>query len=156
MRLFFLRHAHALEGADDAARPLSPKGLKQCRAVGKFLKRAGVQFDRVYSSPLVRARQTADAVLAAMESSRDVKVEEADALLNDDRGFERWLLGLPKVETVLLVGHAPSLSVRLAGMLGLDDPDAVDLPKAGLACLETPDRLSGSLKLFASPKLGLE
>jgi len=73
MKLYFLRHAEAQDGTDDGARALTAHGKKEAREVGRFLKRAGIEFDAAYSSPLVRARQTAEIVLeicgsAALES----------------------------------------------------------------------------------------
>src|SRR6266540_153796 len=90
MKLYFLRHADALEGADDAARPLSPQGRKEAQEVGRFLKRAGIEFDSAYSSPLVRARQTAEIVLDLCGSA---KLDLTAALLNEtsDEEFDVWL-----------------------------------------------------------------
>ena len=79
MKLYFLRHAEALDGKDDAGRPLSPHGKKEAREVGRFLKGAGIEFDAAYSSPLVRAKQTAKIVLEVCGSA---ELEIADALLN--------------------------------------------------------------------------
>ena len=80
MKLYFLRHADAREGADAAARPLSPHGRKEALEVGRFLKRAGIEFDAAYSSPLVRAKETAEIVLDACGPT---KLELTAALLND-------------------------------------------------------------------------
>src|SRR5204863_430910 len=93
MKLYFLRHAEALDGTDDAARPLSPQGKKEAREVGRFLKGAAIEFDAAYSSPLVRAKQTAQIVLDACGSA---ELEIADALLNETAPaqFEDWLKDL--------------------------------------------------------------
>ena len=155
MRVFFLRHAHALDDPNDAIRPLSDRGRKQCREVGKFLRKASIRFDRAYSSPLLRATQTTEEVLKAMGPGRKPRLEEVDVLLNESALFPGWLARLPDVDTVLLVGHAPSLPEHLARLIALPDPGRVNLPKAGLACVETEDRRTGILKLFVSPKLGM-
>jgi phosphohistidine phosphatase len=67
MRLYFLRHADAEDGMDDVARPLSVHGKKEAAAVGNFLKTAQIQFDAVYSSPLVRAKSTAEIVVSTSQ-----------------------------------------------------------------------------------------
>jgi len=154
MRLYFLRHADALEGANDASRSLSPKGKKQSRALGRFLKRAGIRFDAAYTSPLVRARQTAAIVLETSGSADTAKLTLAEALLNESSDFEftRWLKGLPEANHVLLVGHAPALAQRLSNLMGLRDADIVRLPKGGLACLEAEDRGEVTLKFLITPK----
>src|SRR2546423_13462092 len=99
MKLYFLRHAEAVEGPDDADRLLSPRGKRQAREVGRFLKRAAVEFDAAYSSPLVRARQTAEIVLEICGAG---ELESAEALLNEtSQGqFDEWLKELPEAKHV--------------------------------------------------------
>ena len=158
MKLYFLRHAEALDGADDAARPLSPHGRKQAACIAEFLKAAGVEFDAAYSSPLVRARQTSEIVLEICDGVNRSQAHVADALLNEASqvAFSRWLTELPPVKHTLLVGHAPSLAERVCSLISISDSAALKLPKAGLACVETEDGQKGILKLLVSPKpLGL-
>lgn len=155
MRLYFLRHADARPGADDAARPLSPLGRKQSRKMGRFLRKAGIEFDAAYSSPLVRAHQTADLVLKTLDTLPPRKLEIADALLNETSRarFDQWLKGLPEAAHVLLVGHAPTMDERVCHLLGVNRGDLLKLPKGALACLETEDRDTASLKFYITPKL---
>jgi phosphohistidine phosphatase len=158
MKLYFFRHAEAEDGADDAARALTPLGRKQARELGRFLEQAGVSFGAAFSSPLVRARQTAEIALGAFDELKPVKLMLADALLNEtsERDFDQWLEELPDEKHVLLVGHEPSLSVRVRHLLGLERADALKLPKGGLACVDTEDRKAGTLKFFITPRaLGL-
>ena len=152
MKLYFLRHAEAVDGPDDADRPLAARGKKNAREVGRFLQRAVIEFDAAYSSPLMRAKQTAEIVLEACGSA---ELEIADALLNatSPAQFEEWLKNLPEAKHVLLVGHAPSLAERVRQLLGIANTETLKLPKGGLACLETDDRRAAALKLFVTPKL---
>jgi phosphohistidine phosphatase len=151
MKLYFLRHTEALDGPDDAARPLSPGGKNDARELGRFLKRAGVEFDAAWSSPLIRAKQTAEIVLAACGQAT-LEIEKALSNEAAQSDFDRWLKGLPALKRVLLVGHAPSLPERVRRLLGLTIPETFTMPKGGLACLETEDRLSAGLKFFITPK----
>jgi len=155
MRLYFLRHADALPGADDAARPLSPLGRKQSRKMGRFLRKAGIEFDAAYSSPLVRARQTADLVLKTLDTLPPRKLQIADGLLNEtsQARFDQWLKGLPEAGHALLVGHAPTMDERVCHLLGVDRGHLLKLSKGALVCLETEDRGTASLKFFITPKL---
>ena len=152
MKLYFLRHADALDGADDAARPLSPHGRKEALEVGRFLKRAGIAFDAAYSSPLVRAKETAEIVLNVCGST---KLEFTDALLNEtsDAKFDEWLKGIPDARHICLVGHAPSLAQWVRQLLGITGTEALKLPKGALACLETENRRTAALKFLVTPKL---
>ncbi|MBU6398772.1 MAG: phosphohistidine phosphatase SixA [Verrucomicrobia bacterium] len=153
MNLLFLRHADAVAGRDDARRPLSTAGKRDARRLARFLQRAGIRFDAAYSSPLVRARQTAEIVLAITQAPRKPKLSLADALLNEATDFAGWLESLPEAQTVLLVGHAPSLGERVCGLLGVADASRLKLAKGGLACLETDDRRGARLKFLVSPKV---
>jgi phosphohistidine phosphatase SixA len=154
MRLYFLRHAHALPGADDAARPLSPRGWRQARGMARFLEEAGIEFDLACSSPLVRACETAEAVLHCCGAVPAKRLRKVNTLLNDatQNQFDAWLRALPDANHVLLVGHAPTLADRVRALLGITDPDTLVLPKGALACLETEDRRTATLKLFLAPR----
>jgi len=152
MKLYFLRHAEALDGADDAARPLTSHGEKQAREVGRFLERAGIEFDAVYCSPLVRAKQTAEGVLKICGSA-DLQIAEAFLNETSQAQFDKWLKEIPEVKHACLVGHAPSLGERICQLLAMTNPEALKLPKGGLACLETEDRHSAVLKFFVTPRL---
>ena len=72
MNLFFLRHGVAVKRdkfdyAGDAARPLTPKGKKQLRHVAAAMTAMELNFDLILSSPLVRARQTAEIIAAELK-----------------------------------------------------------------------------------------
>jgi phosphohistidine phosphatase len=155
MRLYFLRHADALAGADDAARPLSPRGWKQARRLGRFLEEAGVVFDMGYTSPLVRARETAEVVLNCCGVAATSQLKKVEVLANDatQKRFDAWLRSLPDLEHVLLVGHAPTLAERVRSLLGLQDESTLSLPKGAVVCLETKDQRTAALKFFVTPKL---
>lgn len=156
MKLFFLRHAEAEPGDDDARRELTGKGRKDARRIGKFLRDAGVKFDAAFASPLIRAQQTAELTLAECPLRRGVKLRCVDALLNgtSPKDFQHWLAKLPKTaEAVLLVGHAPSLAENVAQLLGLPKSTACNLPKGGLAGVELTADAAPTLRLFITPKL---
>jgi len=154
MKLYFLRHAEALDGPDDAIRPLSQRGRQQSRRLAHLLLEAGIVFDAAFTSPLVRAGETAELVLAVTNKAARVKLTLADALLNDTSpaDFDRWLAALPARANILLVGHEPSLSQRVRRLLGLKRPGALELPKAGLVCLERAAGQDAALKFFLTPK----
>jgi phosphohistidine phosphatase len=153
MKLYFLRHADALDGMDDAARPLSPKGKNQSRCIAKFFKNAQICFDVVYSSPLVRAKETAERVLA--ESEQKLAVQVTDMLRNETKidKFEHWLKSLEEMEYVLLVGHSPSIGARVRKLLKIEVAGAnvLELPTAGLAAIEVKD-IHVRLMFFIEPE----
>src|SRR5439155_4236406 len=62
MRLYLVRHAEAAPGTPDELRTLTPEGREQARQLGERLRGEGVVADAVLCSPLLRARETADAL----------------------------------------------------------------------------------------------
>ena len=65
MLLFLVRHAHAEPGDPDETRPLSERGRSEARVLAESLSKHATPPVSVVTSPLLRARQTADAIAAA-------------------------------------------------------------------------------------------
>jgi len=154
MKLYFLRHTEAEDGDVDDLRRLSRKGRRDARALGRYFSEIELGWDRAFTSPLVRARETAAIVLKECPLTGGAKLAEVDALRNGTgkAGFFRWLASLPEVESVLMVGHEPSLSAWVRQFLGIPVAERLLLPKGGLARVDSDDRKTGSLRLLISPK----
>ena len=114
-----MRHSDAVSpgaGVPDTFRYLTERGRRKCREVGRLLREAGVSFDAICTSPLVRAVQTAelfaDAVnyLGAVESA----TEFAPGTVPDVTCKEL----LQRGQSVLLVGHEPGMSSLSAFLVG--------------------------------------
>ncbi len=137
MNLYFLRHGEALDGAQypDGERPLSNHGLQQAAAVGCFFREQGIRFDRVFCSPLLRARQTTEAVL---QESGAIPVTTTDLLISSCDPHRILLeLRTHHCEEVLLVGHEPHLGKTVSLLLGLEDRSRVEMKPCSLACVAT-------------------
>ena len=113
MNLYLLRHGIAVsaeETAPDGERPLTAKGIKRMRKAARGLRRLGLDFDAILTSPLARARQTADIVAAALGLESHLTVVEA---LQPNCSVEELLASLSDYQHrkhLLLVGHEPLLS----------------------------------------------
>jgi phosphohistidine phosphatase len=114
MKLFLMRHGDALDGFDDAKRPLSKKGVREALLAGEFLKRAGEAPDVIYHSGLLRSSQTAFGVARRLGLER--KLFERSGLLpgNSVSSFSEELDG--DEADILLTGHLPFVSC-LASLL---------------------------------------
>jgi phosphohistidine phosphatase SixA len=129
VRVYLVRHADAAPGEPDDLRALTPDGRRAARELGERLAADGVQPDALVSSPLLRARETAN------EIGHAVGVEpETDERL----GFGATAAGLRETvegrgETVVAIGHQPDCG-RIAAELG----DGVEppFPPAGMVVLE--------------------
>ena len=129
MRLILIRHADADPGTPDELRRLNATGREQARDLGERLAASGVEPDAVLTSPLLRARETGEAVAAALGS----KSEAAEALAPGatTAGVREAVAG--RGETVIVIGHQPDCG-RIAAELG----DGVEprFPPAGMVELE--------------------
>lgn len=141
MTLYLLRHGIAEDRAapgikKDADRVLTAEGRQKVRRLAKALGRLEVQFDRIFSSPYLRARQTAELVAGA--SAQGPKVELWEELTPDGDALAliaRLKQLKPVPGHVLLVGHEPYLS-GLASLLLTGTPElSLTLKKAGLCVL---------------------
>ncbi|RME92410.1 MAG: phosphohistidine phosphatase SixA [Verrucomicrobia bacterium] len=141
MKLYLLRHGKAepREGPglrDDASRALTPEGRRRVELAARGMRRMGLRFDRILSSPLVRARETAEIVAAVLDAG--VEVEFSKWLAEDDRQVEliQEIRSLrPPPENLLLVGHEPWLSELVALLIGGGPMLPIRFKKSGLACL---------------------
>ncbi|HKZ05882.1 MAG TPA: phosphohistidine phosphatase SixA [Methylomirabilota bacterium] len=159
MRLYLMRHAEAGDAdarrwPDDRDRPLTDAGEREHAVVAATLARMGVRFDRLLTSPLVRARRTAE-ITAAVYGGAPAP-EETPAL--DDHatvpGFLAVLARLPRDAAVLAVGHEPLLSATVGALVSRDGAARVVMPKSGVAAIEldgTPAPGGGRLLFHLRP-----
>jgi phosphohistidine phosphatase SixA len=128
VRLFLVRHAHAAPGDPDSLRPLSSEGREQARALGERL--AAASPDAVVTSPLLRARETADAIARAA----GVQVRSDERLAPGAAADDVAAAVAGAGETVVVVGHQPDCS-EIAAALGAGERR---FAPAGFAELELP------------------
>jgi len=155
--LYVLRHGIAVlrETAEvpDKARPLTPKGRKRMRQIGRGLRGLGVEPDRIISSPLPRAWETAEIVAEALGLSDRLETSE---MLSDDRSAKSirdWVLTREEPR-LMIVGHNPGFSLLLSLLAtGSTSTLRCDLKKGGLAALSAQDGGRFGLDWIAPPLL---
>lgn len=146
MDLYLIRHADAVSRSDpnftEEDRPLTDKGRDQARALAEALQAHNVQFSAVVSSPLVRARQTAEQMLQHMPGPlAELQFSDHLAPRGKFKKLRRYLLGLG-ADSVALIGHEPDLSALAARFMGSRKAQ-LELAKAGVAklrCDGLPDK----------------
>lgn len=156
--IYLVRHAIAEDRGpdypDDRKRPLTGRGMSRFRKVARGLARLDAEVDLILSSPLVRARQTAD-ILSEVLSAHP-QVLETDALLPDATyaQLQAELGRRSRVASIALVGHMPSAGVFAARLVGSDEP--FDFKKGGVCRIDVarlPPSAPGQLKWLATPKM---
>lgn len=150
MKLYFLRHAQAVEGTADVAdhdRELTESGRQRTQIAARVMKRLGLQPAHIYSSPRVRAVQTAEIVAQALR----MRVELTEQV---NFGFSLsavadLIAGVGVDGEVMFVGHEPSMSGVVHALTG----GAVTMKKGGLARVDVLDDVSlqGALVWLIAP-----
>ena len=104
MRLFLVRHAEAAPGEPDELRPLTPAGRAAARDLGERLAREHPT--AVVSSPLLRARETADQIARAA----DLTPEADERLAPGASVSDLQAAFADRGGTVIAIGHQPDCS----------------------------------------------
>ncbi|MDA8370202.1 MAG: histidine phosphatase family protein [Nocardiopsaceae bacterium] len=132
-RLVILRHAAAqycLNSADHV-RGLTDEGRIQARAAGAQLAQAGLVPDHVICSTALRARQTLELVLSQLPREPTIDYAESAYSANVDTIFELINAVDPEVETLLVVGHNPTMA-QLAAVF-VEDGGFISFSPASIA-----------------------
>jgi phosphohistidine phosphatase len=159
MKLYILRHGDAAEHGDprykENERPLTPKGLQRTKQLAHTLRQMEISFDAILSSPLTRARQTAEIVARGL----DGKVELTEHLApagSMEKLVEEISVIRPVPDAVLLAGHEPYLSGFIS-LLCIGGPNLPMKLKKGALCRLEVDTLScgkcATLEWLLQPRL---
>lgn len=149
MNLYILRHALAGERGsadfpDDSKRPLTPKGERKTRLAAQAMKKLGISFDHILSSPYLRAAQTAEIVAAGLKARK--RLAYVEALTPDGRTYallETISRLDPSPKSVLLVGHEPALSGLISLLVSGDSRCMIELKKGALCKLSVERMKAG-------------
>jgi phosphohistidine phosphatase len=158
LELYIIRHGIAAERGeeypDDSKRPLTNEGIARLRKEAKALDKLDVAFDLILTSPLVRARQTADILAETMKSKPPVTATDALTPAGGPAAVMQELGKHMKKARIALVGHEPNLGELAAFMIGAKTP----LPfKKGAICRIDfaifPPKGKGALCWFVTPRM---
>ena len=151
MILYFLRHAHAEDGYDkpDELRALTETGHQQAAATGDLMKLLNLKLNALYTSPRVRAIQTAEAIGNALGLTPQVR-EELNIGFNLSR-LNKLVGEAGMNASIMVVGHEPTLSQTIREITG----GRVEMKKCGLARVDVMIRqpLNGELVWLLPPRL---
>lgn len=156
--LYLVRHALAAERGeewpDDDQRPLTVRGVARFREVVQGLKKLEAGVDEIFTSPLVRARQTADLLAAGLPGMPPVKVLDALAPGHAPASVMAQLARSARRRRIALVGHEPGLGELAAHLIGAGR--ALPFKKGGVCRIDVESltsRRAGALTWFVQPKL---
>ena len=157
--LYLIRHGLAAERGenypDDAKRPLTSKGIQRLRQEGKALVALDVTFDVILTSPLVRTRQTAEALAATFRDAPPIVNTQALAPGGTHNAImEELAKQSHRRKKIALVGHEPGIGELAARLLGLRK--ALEFKKGAIAQIDVtalPMAGPGQLRWFMTPRI---
>jgi phosphohistidine phosphatase len=158
MKFLLIRHADAQplpEGSDleDMNRPLTDKGIAQCKILATALLRISLPLGKVVSSPYLRAVQTAEELLKHYPEPKP-EIHQSPPLEpgGKEKKLSRFLRGLD-TEHVTLIGHMPDLAAYAGWLIGSKKAQLA-LTKTGAAYIESdtgPGKGCGTLTWLITP-----
>ena len=156
--LYLIRHGLAEERGDawpdDAKRPLTEEGMSRLRRAARALVRLDVTVDVVLTSPLVRARQTAELLAAAFSPHPSLVNVDALAPGGNPPAMAAEIEKHGRRHHILIVGHEPGLG-ELAGWL-VGSRNAIEFKKGGICRIDVEGstlRGGGALRWMMTPKI---
>ena len=155
MELLLLRHGQAenhSSAGGDFSRALVEKGVEQARHAARILRSANSLPDLVLTSPLVRARQTADAFTQESAIPGAIVQSWLSCGMAPETALEE-LSAYTDFERIMIVGHEPDFSRFIQYSLGAFG-EAVEVRKGSVTCLEiNPPSRRATLRFLLPHKL---
>ena len=137
MRLYFLRHGDAELGSpvNDSDRNLTSEGIAEAECAAGSVRLLKLTFTALLSSPLDRARQTAE-IVAKQYPAVQLQSFEHITPTSEPQNLFRELHSFPRDSRILLVSHEPFISHCIAALISGGGQPRISIKKASLACVE--------------------
>lgn len=154
MQLLLLRHGKAEDCSPggDFSRQLEEKGHEQARHAARILAAADLLPDLVLSSPVLRARQTADTFSAAAGMPGAIIQTWLSCGMSPETALAELAL-FPEFDRIMIVGHEPDFSRLIERCLGTT-ADCIEVRKGSITCLDLrPPKPRATLRFLIPHKL---
>jgi phosphohistidine phosphatase len=158
LELYLIRHGIAAERGeqypDDSKRPLTSRGIARLKKEAKALESQGIAFDLVITSPLVRARQTADAIAESFRTKPPVTTSDSLAPAGTPAAVIQEITKHARKARIALVGHEPNMGELAARLIGARTP--LEFKKGAVCRIDfevLPPKGVGQLRWFITPRM---
>ncbi len=159
MELYFLRHGEAGQRSSalskDFERTLTVAGKKEIERIAKVVDKMENKFDKIISSPLKRASETADILAKELKLADELEIWVELKPEGKREDLYKKLSRLKRDSTVLLVGHEPYLSTTISEIISGTPASRISLKKAGIARIRVMQFLpkpTGELRSLLTPR----
>ena len=158
LELYLVRHAIAAERGpdypDDSKRPLTTAGISRFRKEAKALGTLDVEIELIISSPLTRAKQTAEIVAQALPTKPALTLSDSLAPAGTPASVFQELAKHMRKGKIALVGHEPNIGELAARLIGSRTP--IEFKKGAICRIDFevfPPKGSGQLRWLVTPKM---
>ena len=158
LELYLVRHAIAADrGADypdDSKRPLTTAGISRFRKEAKALGALDVEIELIISSPLTRAKQTAEIVAQALPTKPTLTLSDSLAPAGTPASVFQELAKHMRKGKIALVGHEPNIGELAARLIGSRTP--IEFKKGAICRIDFevfPPKGSGQLRWLVTPRM---
>lgn len=158
LEVYLIRHGVAAERGeeypDDSKRPLTSEGISALRKEARALDGLGIGFDYIITSPLVRARQTADVFAEHLKTKPSVSNSDALAPAGSPAAVVQEIVKHARKGRIALVGHEPNMGELAARLIGARA--AIEFKKGAICRIDfeaLPPKGVGHLRWFIAPKM---
>jgi phosphohistidine phosphatase len=143
MNLYFLRHAKAHprgpKWRPDSKRPLTKEGEKKMVEAARGMKKLGISFDLILSSPYARALRTAQIVVEVYKVRKLFPSNNLASNADPNDIVSEIIDNFSTLKDVMIVGHEPFLSGLISVLLTGDGALKIDFKKGGLCKLSVEE-----------------
>ena len=156
MKIYLIRHASAVGIGGgivrDAQRTLTNEGKSEAAHVARAMKSIGVKPDILVTSPLIRAKETAE----ILQSELGGELHTSDSLAPGvtPANVFRFLSKFPDANEIVLAGHEPDMGDLVKVLVGGGIEFSMPFTQAGVCCVEVvdvPPSMAGILKWLITP-----
>ncbi len=134
MAIYLVQHGLAMSKEADSSQGLTPEGIKEVRRIAEVAAHYGIRVESIVHSGAARAKQTADILDTAIESSRGVSVRKGISPMDQ---VSLVAAKLDPESNLMLVGHLPFME-RLVSLLttGSEEFRPFKFQNGGVVCLD--------------------
>jgi phosphohistidine phosphatase len=158
LELYLVRHAIAAERGDefpdDSKRPLTSQGISRFKKEAAALDALGMSVALILTSPLVRARQTADILSESLEGKPTVVNTDSLSPAGTAAAVVQDLTKHAKKGRIALVGHEPNIGELAGRLIGARTP--LEFKKGATCRIDfevLPPKGTGQLRWFLTPRM---
>jgi phosphohistidine phosphatase len=154
MEIYLMQHGPALPKDQDPEEGLGPEGKERVHASGQALRKMGISFDAILSSPKKRSKDTAAIVAEAVGFPLDKIIETKNVkAMAPPEDTVQALSELSGATRVLIAGHLPSVAEVASFLLTEGSKASVQFEMGGCCCIDVEElpTHSGRLRWYLTP-----